>query len=107
MNIISNSLSQPVDSLSPSRLTVEDKASFRAWCHHFKLDIDNVSCLFGVSKPQVYKYIDMSLETTIRKPVVNACNLISLKGEEKATAFLRQKFESAKISWPSSLPIGN
>jgi hypothetical protein len=105
MNVVSTSLPKRLQILSSSEFKVHNKLTFRAWCHHFGLGIEHVSHLFGVSHPQVYKYIDMSLSTNIRKPVINACNLISMKGQDGAESYLQELFEKAEMSWPSSSPI--
>lgn len=106
MEITSNSRPSKLYVSNPDELFVHDKITFREWCRQFSLDIEQLSILFDVSKPAVYKYIDMSSSLQVRKPIIINCNLISSLGRKKAEAYLSDKLSKTEHPWPSPSPIG-
>lgn len=106
MGVSSNSRQHPPYHKETETLFVHDKETFRAWCRLYSLDIDQICILFDVSKPSVYKYIDMSSHIKVRKPIIINCNLISFLGRKQAESYLIEKLKNTKHPWPSPFPIG-
>ncbi len=85
---------------------MHDKLTFRQWCKQFSLDIDQLSILFNVSKPAIYKYIDISSKVKLRKPIIVSCNLMLYLGQEKSERYLSERLSNTDYPWPSRSPVG-
>lgn len=86
---------------------VVDKATFRAWCAAMHMNSHQVSALFGISRPNVYKYLSKDSAIEIREAVMLVCNLINEQSPEKRLSLIQERLKSVlfEYPWPASDPI--
>ncbi len=106
VEITSSSFPSKKDIIYRDDFSVHDKLTFRQWCKLFSLDIDQLCILFNVSKPTIYKYIDVSSNVKLRKPIIICCNLMLTFDREDAERYLFQRLSNTCHPWPSRSPIG-
>lgn len=86
---------------------VKDKRTFREWCHFMCLNTHHAAKLFGMSRPNIYKYLDESSPIEVREPVILACNLISEQPAEKRLETFKEALGPilSQHPWPAQDPI--
>jgi predicted transcriptional regulator len=90
-----------------NKIKVVDKKTFRLWCNEMKINTKQASAILGISRPQVYKYINESSDHHISDTVKIICELLNTLSETELTHYITQKLieKGCGDSWPSEKPV--